>query len=109
MKKKKHKQEFAFFMERPRRLRDLLRPYADSERPYVIVKKVELRDIDYENFCEDMTVERDFLSGVKQSEEYPFAFECVLIRRKANPDDMPILVAPQDGGYVGWAAVYLEE
>ena len=50
---------YAYFVERPRRLEDLLRPHLiERERPYSIVTAVQLPKIDYENFVTDMLADR---------------------------------------------------
>ena len=53
---------YAYFVERPRRLKDLQRPHlVERERPYSIVTAVQLPEIDYENFITDMLADRKFI------------------------------------------------
>ena len=53
---------YAYFVENPRTIDDLSRPHPiESEKPYEIVKVINLAGIDYENFITDMVADRQFL------------------------------------------------
>lgn len=55
-------QGFAYFVERPRRLEELLCPHLlEAERAYRVVKTLRLSKIDFENFITDMVADRQFL------------------------------------------------
>lgn len=81
--------KMAFFVYRPRQWRDLWRPHP-----------VELSTIEYENFAEDLLVERSFLQqNIPQG-------ACLLVKARRQREG--ILVYPQ-GDRVKWAAYYREE
>ena len=53
---------FAYFVESPRIIEDLLAPHPiEQEIQYEIVKTVKLAKIDYENFITDMIADRQFI------------------------------------------------
>lgn len=86
----------AFFVYRPRRLADLCRPHLlEEETPYRIASVVRLSPIEYENFSEDLLVDREFLFH-----RLPEGF-CLLIQSIGRKDG--ILVYPE-GEFVTWAA-----
>ncbi|MBQ8935727.1 MAG: hypothetical protein IJ049_04950 [Oscillospiraceae bacterium] len=78
----------------------------DRERPYRIAAKVELRKIDYENFVTDMLADRQFIedngTGCKVGE----VWDCLLIQQRGRTDG--VLVLPEQGCFVSWAA-YMPE
>ena len=81
----------AFFAERPRTIDDLMQPHLSAhEREYQIVKTIELEKMDYENF----------ITGLCSRGE---VWQCLLIRQRGCSDG--ILVMPEGGCYVGWAAL----
>ena len=54
---------FAYFVESPRIIEDLLAPHPiEQETQYEIVKTVKLAKIDYENFITDMIADRQFIT-----------------------------------------------
>lgn len=96
----------AYFVKRPRRLRELFKPHKiEDEVPYNIVKAVLLSRIDYENFATDMTVEREYidqyahLCGIRDG-----IWNCLLIQQKNTKTG--ILVMPETQQWVGYAAYY---
>ena len=102
MKKEK---DFAYFVPSPRNLQALRRPYDPADaKPFRVVRSVGLKAIDYENFCEDMTVERAFLpEAAPQAPALLFRF-CVLVYARKHPEDGGVLVCPAPDGYVAQAA-----
>lgn len=52
----------AYFIERPRRIEELMCPHpVEQEREYEVVKTIRLAKIDYENYVTDMVADRQFL------------------------------------------------
>ena len=52
----------AFFVKKPSRLNNLLRPHRlEDEVNYEIVKTILLPQIDYENLATDLTVDREYI------------------------------------------------
>ena len=97
----------AYFVERPRRLEDLMVPYlVEKERLYQIVSEIQLPAIDYENFVTDMLADRQFIEDHGRRCKQGEVWSCLLVRRKGKADG--VLVMPEDGDFVGWAAYYLE-
>ena len=94
---------FAFFVERPRRLEDLMVPHLiEMERPYRIVASVRLSAIDYENFITDMLVDRQFIEDHGKHCKQGEIWECLFVRRRWQSEG--VLVMPERNCYVGWAA-----
>lgn len=53
---------YAYFVENPRILEDLIVPHpVEMERQFLVVKTVKLSKIDYENFITDMIADRQFI------------------------------------------------
>ena len=98
---------YAFFVERPRRIEDLMVPHPlEKERPYRTVTEIQLPAIDYENFITDMLVDRQFLSDHGRRCKKGEVWDCLLVRRRGQPDG--VLVMPEDDCFVGWAAYYFK-
>ena len=98
----------AMFVPHPRTVFELMRPplYA-KEREFVVVRVIYLSETDYENFCSDMLVARDYLE-----ENASVCFEreiigCLLITTFKYRRD-GILVLPDGGPFVKLAAYYGE-
>ena len=52
----------AYFVKKPSRLCDLLKPHrVEDEVSYEVVRTILLPQIDYENFATDLTVDREFI------------------------------------------------
>ncbi len=93
----------AYFISTPRTYRDLLKPHLlEAEREYEIVKVIELSGIAYENFCEDMLVDRQFLEDNAVLCEGGDVLRCLLVKQRGKHEG--ILVVPQLGSYVKRAA-----
>ena len=98
---------FACFIRRPRRVEELLMPHpVEWETAYSIAKTVELGRMDYENFINDLLVERWFLEANPDEQAIFERRACILVRQKGSEDG--ILVQPAPDGYVAWAAYYAE-
>ena len=93
----------AYFVRTPRRIEDLLAYHPiKRERPFEIIKEVTLPKIDYENFTSDMIADRQFIEDHASLCSKGAVWRCLLIRQRGRTDG--VLVMPEDGCYVGWAA-----
>lgn len=55
-------ENFAFFVEHPRKIDELIKPHdIRDEKQFEVVKLIVLSHMDYENFVTDMLVQRDYL------------------------------------------------
>ena len=98
---------FAYFVEWPRRLEDLIIPHlAEEERPYRVAAEIRLSAMDYENFVTDLLADRQFLSDHGSRCRRGEVWSCLLVRRRGKEDG--VLVMPKDGCFVGWAAYCFE-
>ena len=96
---------YAYFVEGPRRIEDLTVPHlVDKERPYRIVTEIQLPTIDYENFITDMLADRQFIEDHGCRCKKGEVWDCLLVRRRGQPGG--VLVMPENGCFVGWAAYY---
>ena len=96
---------YAYFVERPRRIEDLMVPHLiELERPYRIVTEIQLPVIDYENFITDMLADRQFIEDHGRRCKKSEVWACLLVRRRGQPNG--VLVMPEDGCFVGWAAYF---
>jgi len=94
-----------YFVKYPSRIEHLLRLHLlTDEKPFVLVGRVVLPQIDYENFITDMTVERLFLEKWAPlcRTQKGGALPCVLVRQRGRRDG--VLVVPDREGFVIWAA-----
>lgn len=95
----------AYFVEGPRIIEDLLAPHPiEQETQYEIVKTVKLAKIDYENFITDMIADRQFIEENAALCAQGGVWRCLLVQQRGRTDG--VLVVPDDGCYVGWAAYY---
>ena len=96
---------YAYFIKRPRVLRDLIIPHLlELERPYKVAKTIRLRAIDYENFITDMLADRQFIEDYANLCEMGEHWKCILVQKCGSQDG--VLVMPKDGCYVGYAAYF---
>ena len=96
---------FAYFVESPRIIENLLAPHPiEQETQYEIVKTVKLAKIDYENFITDMIADRQFIEENAALCAQGGVWRCLLVQQRGRTDG--VLVMPVDGCYVGWAAYY---
>ena len=99
---------YAFFLQRPRRIKDLLRPHLlEKEKAFTIVQTISLSRIDFENFTSDMTVDREWIEKYGPQCKMEKVWKCLLVRSEKGSGG--ILVMPEGGRYVGWAAFWREE
>ena len=97
----------AYFVPDPSRLEDLIVPHLVSdEQPYEIVKTITLGAIDYGNFIADMLADRSLIEKNYEHCEKGNVWRCLFIRKRDQANG--ILVMPEDGAYVGYAA-YVKE
>ena len=97
----------AYFVRSPRRIGDLQALHlVERERPFEIVKTVKLAKIDYENFITDMLADRQFIGDHAALCSKGTVWRCILVQQRGHADG--VLVMPEDGCYVGWAAYHSE-
>ena len=95
--------DFAYFVERPRTIEDLLQPHLfEQEREYRIVKTIELGKMDYENFITDMLADRQFIEDNAGLCSQGEVWQCLLIRQRGCREG--VLVMAENRCFVGWAA-----
>ena len=98
---------YAYFVESPRTINDLMVPHPiEQERIYEIVKTIKLSGIDYENFITDMVADRQFIEDNTALCSREEIWHCILVQQRERRDG--VLVMPEDGCFVGWAAYYCE-
>ena len=97
---------YAYFVQNPRRIDDLLQLHLpEKERPYVVAASVGLSNIDYENFIQDMTVDRPALEEYGWVCSVGLVWCCILVHRKDRREE-GVLVIPKDKCSIGWAAYF---
>lgn len=93
----------AYFVRNAHRLEDLQSIHLlDAEKPYEIIKTVQLSKIDYENFSTDLLADRAFLDGFSESKQSEAALLCIFVHQQGKKDG--ILAVPTADGHVGLAA-----
>jgi hypothetical protein len=96
----------AYFISKPRTYRDLLKPHLpEAEREYEIVKVIELSGIDYENFCEDMLVDREFIEDNAELCENGDALRCLLVKQRGKHEGILVvseLSSVKQAAYLAW-------
>ena len=95
----------AFFVERPRRIDELMRPHLPEwEREYEVVKTIRLSRIDYENFITDLVADRQFLEdNASLCSKNRAIIRCLEVTCKNSKER--VLVVP-DGAWVEIAAIH---
>ena len=97
----------AYFVRSPRRIEDLQALHlVEKERPFEVVKTVKLAKIDYENFITDMLADRQFIENYAVLCSKGAVWRCLLVQQRGHTDG--VLVMPETGCFVGWAAYYGE-
>ncbi len=95
----------AYFVMAPRVIEDLKTPHLlDRERPFEVVKAIKLAAIDYENFITDMVADRQFIEDNASLCAKGEVWKCLLVQRRGSCDG--VLVMPEGGCYVGYAAYF---
>ena len=98
---------YAYFVENPRILEDLIVPHpVEMERQFMVVKTVRLTKIDYENFITDMIADRQFIEENAALCSKGTVWNCIFVQQRGRTDG--VLIMPSDQCYVGWGA-YLSE
>lgn len=93
----------AYFVRYPRILEDLqVIHLVDAERPYEIVKTVQLSKMEYENFTTDLLADRAFLDGFPETKWNETVHRCVFVHARGQKDG--VLVVPTKEGHVKLAA-----
>lgn len=96
----------AKFYPCPRTAEEMKKPYDLTQTvDFEIVKRIELSNIDFENFATDMLVERVFLeenASICSSAVKPLKVLQVITAGKANS----ILVVPDAEGFVKYASLW---
>ena len=99
--------ETAYFVRRPSRMEDLtVLHLLERERPFEVAATVKLAKIDYENFITDMDADRQFIEDHAALCARGEVWRCLLVQQRGRSDG--VLVIPEDGCFVGWAA-YVSE
>ena len=99
--------ETAYFVRRPSRMEDIaVLHLLERERPFAVAATVKLAKIDYENFITDMTADRQFIEDHAALCSKDEVWRCILVQQRGHADG--VLVMPEDGCFVGWAAYYSE-
>ena len=94
---------YAYFVENPRILEDLIVPHpVEMERQYMVVKTVRLTKIDYENFITDMIADRQFIEENAALCSKGTVWNCIFVQQRGREDG--VLVLPIDQSFVAWAA-----
>ena len=94
---------YAYFVENPRILEDLIVPHpVEMERQFMVVKTIRLTKIDYENFITDMIADRQFIEENAALCSKGTVWNCIFVQQRGREDG--VLVLPIDQSFVGWAA-----
>ena len=94
---------YAFFVHLPRTIRDLRRPHlAQASRAFEVVQTITLDALDYENFTEDLLVDRQFIEAYEHLCFEDDCFHCLWIKHPWKNEG--ILVMPEMLCYVKCAA-----
>ena len=98
-------QGYAYFVDKPRTIDDLMQPHCvEAERPFHIVKTIQLNGIDYTNFSTDMLADRSYIEGnYHLCSSLGPVIQCLLIKQKGKKGG--ILVVPIQS-WVASAALY---
>lgn len=98
----------AYFITGPRTQMDLKVVHMrNHERPYEIVKTIDLEQIDYENFVTDMLADRQFIEDYATLCHGGETLGCLLIREAGHTDGVLVFPDADRPGYIQCAA-YLE-
>lgn len=99
---------YAYFVENPRVLEDLIRPHLlEQECPFEVVKTVKLGAIDYQNFVTDMVADRQFIEDSADLCYKGEIWKCLLVQKRGS--HAGVLVMPEDKCCVGYAAYLADD
>ena len=95
----------AWFVRRPGILAELRAVHPlDGEKAYRVAAEVTLGDMEFQNFITDLYADRGFIEEnahlCHPGEE---TWSCLLVR--CPGEETGVLVMPEEGRFVGWAAV----
>ena len=98
-------QRYAYFVDKPRTIDDLMQPHRiEAERPFQIVKIIQLSGIDYTNFITDMLADRSYIEeNYSLCSSSGSVLQCLLIKQKGKKGG--ILAVPIRS-WVASAALY---
>lgn len=95
----------AVFVNMPRNLDELMNPKNFMLKKYVAVKEVELDNLAWDNFVDDLQIEREFLETPKYQSICLDVFECILVHTPNIPHG--ILAVADEDGLIQYAAYCL--
>ena len=106
---KKINYQEAFFVFYPHRLQELRRPHSTEQRKqYVVVKRIKLGKVDYENFSADLCVDRWFIeenAAMCRVDENGL-WHSILVQQRGKTDGILVM---SDGHYFPQWAAYIPE
>lgn len=92
-------ENFAFFVEHPRKIDELIKPHdIRDEKQFEVVKQIVLSHMDYENFVTDMLVQRDYLEKNAALCGGGEDVRCLLVT--VSDGEIGVLVVPDYQGFV---------
>lgn len=77
--------------------------YKDETSPFFICKRVELEDKDFNDFCDSLLKDRDFIAENKSVMGFDKAYYCILVYNKNSED--AILVESEGYNYARYTAL----
>ena len=95
----------AFFVKMSFSLEDLVKPHLASQcKPYVIEKTVTLAKIDFENFINDLCVDRSYIEDNASLcyIDNKGVWHCLFIKQKGKTDG--VLVMSEGQNFPKWSA-----
>ena len=99
--------QYAYFVENPRRIEELVCPHPLEQERYEIVKTIRLAKIDYENFVTDMLADRQFLEdNAALCSKDEDVIRCLRVTHRGAKES--VLVVP-DESWVDIAALIQEK
>ena len=98
-------QGYAYFVDKPRTIDDLMQPHrVEAEQSFHITKTIQLSGIDYTNFITDMLVDRRYIEeNYRLCSSSGSVIQCLLIKQRGKKGG--ILVVPIRS-WVATAALY---
>lgn len=98
-------QGYAYFVDKPRTINDLMQPHrVEAEQSFHITKTIQLSGIDYTNFITDMLVDRRYIEeNYRLCSSSGSVIQCLLIKQRGKKGG--ILVVPIQS-WVASAALY---
>lgn len=94
---------FAYFVIHPRNVEEVKNPVASVLLSYRVVRKISLSRIEFQNFYTDFLVDRFFIENNAVLCIHQIPMDCILVVCRGY--SWGILVVPENGGFVGMAAL----